>query len=272
MSNASPQMVCPKCGTVNQANARFCFSCGSPLANIPPAQPVQPSPMPMPPPQPWYPPPQQYYGYTAAYYEFQRREQIDRTATGLLLIAIGFFLSWVPFIAAIGYLLEIIGAILVIMGRRVFGPKQARNVFWSIIIFIVGIVAVVVTVFIVIFLVIAYPGSPINPSPFANSYLLVALVWAAFIGLVEVLFVYELELTTGRILLWCGYAGSLVTTTVNIYVIPNITTNFTTNIFGVLFLNGLVSLTPAIIKGVAYMLARERIVHGEIPTPQQLTR
>ncbi len=190
----------------------------------------------------------------------------------MLLIAIGFFLSWVQFVGGIGYLLEIIGALLVIMGRRVFGPKQARNVFWSIIIFVVGIVAVVVTVFIAIFVAIAYLGSVGNASPFGNSFLIVGLVWAAFIGLVEVLFVYELELTTGRILLWCGYAGSLTTTTVNLYVIPNIFTNFYPNPFVVLFLNGLVSLVPAVIKGVAYLLARERIVHGEVPTPQQLAR
>ena len=188
-----------------------------------------------------------------------------------MVIAIGFFLSWVPFVGAVGYLLEIIGAILVIMGRRAFGPKQARNVFWSIIIFIIGIVATVVTAFIILFADIVNLSSP-GSSPFLNYFPLVDLVWVGFIGFVEVLLIYELELTTGRVLLWSGLVGSLVTTTINLYVVPNITSGINANIFAVLFLNGLVSLAPAILKGVAYLLARERIVHGDIPTPQQLGR
>ena len=224
------------------------------------------------PPQGWYPPPQQYYAYAAAFYEAQRREQVDRTGSGLLVMAIGFFLSWVPFVGAVGYLLEIIGAILVIMGRRAFGPKQARNVFWSIIIFIIGIVATVVTAITILFATFVNFSSPGSVSPLVNYFPLVDLVWVGFIGFVEVLLIYEMELTTARLFLWLGLAGSLVTTTINLYVIPNITSGINANIFPVLFLNGLVSLTPAMFKGVAYLLARERIVHGEIPTLQQLGR
>lgn len=188
------------------------------------------------------------------------------------MIAIGFFLSWVPFVGAVGYLLEIIGAILVIMGRRAFGPKQARNVFWSIIIFIIGIVATVVTAFTVLFAAFTTPSSTGGVFPVVNYFLFVDLVWVGFIGFVEVLLIYELELTTGRILLWLGLTGSLVTTTINLLVVPNIISGLNANIFAVLFLNGLVSLAPALVKGVAYLLARERIVHGDIPTPQQLGR
>ncbi len=185
-------------------------------------------------------------------------------------MAIGFFLSWLPFFGAIGYLLEAIGALLVITGNRAFGPKHARNIFWSIILFVIGISATVVTAFIAILLSVSTLGS--TPPTFVNWYAFVDLVWVGFVGLVTILLVYELELTTGRILLWIGFAGSIVTTIVNLFVVPSILTSSITNIFTIFFLNSLVSLTPAIIKGLAYLLARERIVHGEIPTSQQLAR
>jgi hypothetical protein len=240
-----------------------------PPAQVPSVTPVPPPSMT--PPPGWYPA-NPYYAYTAAYYEAQRREQVDRTGTGILLIAIGFFLSWVPIISFIGDLVAFIGALLVILGRRAFGPKHARNVFWSILIFVGGIVSVIVTFFFALFLYVSNPQGSIATSTFGNPYLYVALVWEAFLGLIVVLFVYELELKTGRILLWIAYAGGLVATIVNTFIISTLNLVTASNLLGSLFLTGLVSLIPAVLNGLAYLLARERIVHGEIPTPQQLTR
>ena len=278
MSGTPAPIVCPKCGTVNQPIARFCIACGTPLLAVPqspplqnPAQPAQASPPPSPP-QAWNAPysPYAYYAYTIAYYEAQRREQIDRTATGLLLIAIGFFLSWIPFISLIGGILELIGAILVILGRKAFGVKHARNVMWSIIIFVVGLVSAVVAVFIVLYysiLNLSPPGiAPTIVSPFGGSFAIVSLVSTTIIGFVYVLFVYELEEKSSRILLWCGYAANIVIAATNLLILTNLSFVAAVELF---FVEILTAIIPAVLFGVAYFLARERIVRGEIPGPMQ---
>ena len=81
------------------------------------------------------PAPSAYYGYVASYYETARANAIERTKTGLLLIVIGFVISWIPIVGAVGGILELVGAILVILGRHPFGPDHARNILLSIIIF-----------------------------------------------------------------------------------------------------------------------------------------
>ena len=214
--------------------------------------------------------PYSYYAYTVAYYEAQRREQIERTITGLLLIAIGFFLSWIPFISLIGEIIGLIGAILVILGRRAFGLKHARNVMWSVIIFVVGLVSTIVAVFIVIFysiLNISPPGiAPTIFSPFGGSFAIVSLVSAIVIGFVYVLFVYELEEKSGRILLWCGYAANIATAATNLLILTNLSLVVAVEL---LLVEVLVGIIPAVLFGVAYFLARERIVRGEIPGPMQ---
>lgn len=217
--------------------------------------------------------PYSYYAYTVAYYESQRREQIERTITGLLLIAIGLFLSWIPFINLIGGIIELVGAILVILGRKAFGTKHARNVFWSVIIFIVGIVSTIVTFFIVISYSIISTGPTGSPatiaSPFGGSIPIVSLVSTTVIGFVYVLFVYELEEKSGRILLWFGYASNIATAATNLLVLTNLSLAAAVEL---LLVEILVGIIPAVLFGVAYFLARERIVRGEIPGPMQPLR
>ncbi len=221
---------------------------------------MQPTPIP---PQTWYPPPQQYYAYAASYYEAQRREQIDRTNTGLLLIAIGFFIGWVPFVGIVGGIIELIGAILVILGRMAFGPRHARNVIWSIIIWVIGIVVGVVAVFVAIFMAIANRGGGAPPPSFANSFagdfFGAIAVGVAIASIAYILFIYELEQTNGRILLFLGYALNLVSYLVTYLLLSGNT----------LSVFGLVALAPGVVFGIAYLLARQRIVHGEIPGPPQ---
>lgn len=276
MSGTPAPVICQKCGTVNQPIARFCIACGTQLLAVlqssplhDPAQSAQAS---LPPslPQAWSVPysPYAYYAYTVAYYEAQRREQVDRTITGLLLIAIGFFLSWIPFINLIGGIIELVGAILVILGRKAFGTKHARNVFWSVIIFVVGLVSTIVTFFVVIFYsIVSTAGSPSTiASPFGGSVPIVSLVATTVIGFVYVIFVYELEEKSGRILLWCGYVANIATAATNLLVLTNLSVVAAVQL---LLVDILIGIIPAVLFGVAYFLARERIVRGEIPGPMQ---
>jgi hypothetical protein len=203
---------CPKCGRSNLSGSAFCANCGNPLTAS--ASPPQPPPVTVPSyTAPQAPPPSPHYGYAASYYEQNRAKEIDRTKTGLLLIVIGYFTGWIPFIGILGGLLELIGAIMVILGRHVFGPSHARNVMWSIIIFVVGIVAVAVAAVAIVFATIASSirfnststNFPQNFGPsFATSFAILIILGSAVFGLAEVLFTYALQNKNGRMLLWMG--------------------------------------------------------------------
>src|SRR2546425_8991822 len=112
----------------------FCTNCGSPLsAGAPP-----PSGAP-----PMYPAPGPYGGAMPGLpsaWDAGRRKQIDRTKTGLLLLLIGGLISWIPIIGLLGALLLLIGAILVILGRKAFGSTHARNVVIPVVLFFFGVV------------------------------------------------------------------------------------------------------------------------------------
>lgn len=254
---------CPKCGRTNASGSAFCTYCGNPLttSGTPPQQPPVTVPSYTTPQAP--PPPSPYYGYAASYYEQNRAKEIDRTKTGLLLIVIGFLMAWIPFVGIIGGFLEFIGAILVILGRHAFGSSHARNVMWSIIIFVVGIVAVAVAAVAIVFSSIAssFPYNTTSPNfpqnfgtSFATSFAILIILGSAVFGLAEVLFTYALQNKNGRMLLWLGYVSAIVAGSVNFLLF-----------YGNPYLSSLPSIVPAILFGYAYYLARERIVRGEIP-------
>jgi hypothetical protein len=198
-----------------------------------------------------------YYGYVASYYEAARATAIDRTKTGLLLLVIGFVISWIPIVGAVGVILELVGAILVILGRHTFGRDHARNVLLSIIIFVTATAVVVIAaIFAVISQLLFFPpgGNPAPPS-FYGWFFVALLIGIAIFGIAEVLFTYELQASSGRILLWCGYASTIATSSIAFFVLNNVP-----NV-------NVISIIPALFYAYAYYLARERIVHGEIPTP-----
>jgi hypothetical protein len=209
------------------------------------------------------PAPSPYYQYAASYLETARATGIDRTKTGLLLLVIGFLVGWVPIVGLVSIVIELIGAILVIMGRRTFGPEHARNVILSIVIFVVALAVAFVAVLAVVFLALAnyQPGINGRPpqgflSPFMGVILFVILVGVVIFGLAQVLFTYALQKNNGRLLLWGGYTATVVVAILEFFVFSNIP-----------YLNNALSIVPAILYGYAYYLARDRIIRGEIPAP-----
>src|SRR2546422_5169075 len=107
----------------------FCVNCGSALSAGAGGAPAAATPM--------YPPAMP--GLPSAW-DAERRKQIDRTKTGLLLLLIGGALSWIPLIRIVGGLLLLIGAIFVIIGRKALGSTHSRNVGISIVPFFVGVI------------------------------------------------------------------------------------------------------------------------------------
>ena len=174
-------------------------------------------------------------------------------------------MGWIPFVSIVGSILELVGAIMVILGRHVFGQEHARNVFWAIIIFVIGIVAGVVAVLVVVFSAIAgnlqfvnrTAPPPLRPSLFnPTAFFTGILIGVAIVQVSFVLLTYALQQRNGRILLFLGYAANLTAAIVNFFILNS-------NVL----LIAIPSLVPALLYGYAYNLARIRVEHGEIPGP-----
>ncbi|TMI52886.1 hypothetical protein E6H13_05665 [Candidatus Bathyarchaeota archaeon] len=228
---------------------------------VSPGQPITPLPTPS---MLTTPGPNPYYQYAEGHFESARATAIDRTKTGLLLIAIGFFIGWIPLVGVVGGIPELVGAIMVILGRHAFGREHARNVMWSIIIFIIAIVVAIVAVFAIVFsAIVSYHLNSTNrelpPSfgpYFIGTFFDVILIGIAIFGIAQVLFTYALQKRNGRILLYCGYVSIVVANSLDFFVLIKTP-----------YLSSLPLVVPGILYGYAYYLARDRIIRGEVPAP-----
>ena len=241
------------------ATARYCLTCGTPLVAAPPTMPPAFS-GPQPPPYP-------YYGSAAGYWEHHLAGKIDNTRTGLLLLIIGLAISWIPFIGAIGGLVALIGALLVILGREAFGREHARNAILALIVFFVGIGVTIVGFVVLFFAAFSYragPGTLVQPS---FAWLgVITIIGGGVTCISEVLLTYALQLSNGRILLWTAYAASIAISIANfLFILPFFSgTGF---VFPAIFLTSFLGIIPALLYAAAYYLARQRIVRREIPSP-----
>jgi hypothetical protein len=184
-------------------------------------------------------------------------------------LMIGSLLSWVPFAGAVGGLVGLIGAIFIIIGRDAFGPDHARNVIVAIIVFVVGIGVFAVGFILVLFAAIS--GAISNPGSVSTQptgYAVVLLIASAIFGIAEVLFTYALQNGTGRLLLWSAYIIALAMGLVSAFVLPlapsNMSFLFSSGIF---LLSALLAAPAAVVYGIAFYVARERIERREIPAP-----
>jgi len=294
---------CQECGAPNEAAAKYCARCGAELrAGVPPgaAPPTAAGPAPVPPPLaappyapypvpapyvpygPPYPYAGPYPGYPA-YADVERTKQIDHTKTGLLLLAIGFLIGWIPYIGGIGILLGFIGAILVILGRTAFGTRHSMFVIVSVVLYVASIV--IAAAFFLWFVVVGLQTlSQGSPRPFTSAFwpfvggVIVASVIAR---LAEVLFVHELEKPVGRYLLYAALLASIVVPVVAILVLMasfdavlsgiangTITNPNDSRLQGLRTVGdtlGLVGAIPSVLLGIAYLLAWQRIDRREIP-------
>lgn len=217
--------------------------------------------------------------------EPERHRQIERTKTGLLLLLVGMLLSWIPYVLLIGFLLILIGAILVILGRKAFGPVHSRNVMLATGLTVAGIVGFV-ALFVSFAAAIAgvTPGS--SPQAIANrlanaftNLLMGAIVVTAIASVGSVLFTYSLQQRIGKVLLWAGY-GASVALSVATYAIVNplLTEALNDAVSGGTFdptsfsavetqltVLGLLGVIPSLLFAGAMYLARSRMIRGEIP-------
>jgi hypothetical protein len=235
------------------------------------------------------------YNYAAAIAAQDRERQIDRTKTGLLLLIIGTLISPIPYIQIIGGILDIIGAILVIVGRNAFGTLHARNTIWSIVIYVIGLAVLFAGAIAFGFAVASATlagigGGTVNSTAIGQSLssafnllLILAAVGGAISGIAEVLFTYGLQNQVGKILLWTGYAAAVAVSIIEFVIISPLIQNavsqsFTRSTFDPTALNdlqsqlrtlGLLSFIPAIIWASAFYLAWSRINTRQIPFSSQ---
>jgi len=212
-------------------------------------------------------PPPYPYGSAAGYWEYGRTGKIDNTKTGLLLLIIGLALSWIPFIGAIGGLVALIGALLVILGREAFGVEHARNTILALVFFFVGIGVTVAGALALFFEAFSYrtgPSSIVQPT---FAWLgVITIIGGGVTGISEVLLTYALQPSSGRILLWTAYAASIAISVANfLFVLPFF--GGAGVVFSAFFLQSFLGIIPALLYAAAYYLARQRIVRREIPSP-----
>lgn len=277
--------TCPRCGAVNQPGFIFCANCGSPLpAGVAGPAAVPPAYAPMGPPA--YGAPMGYPGLPSPM-AAEQRKQIDRTRTGLLLLLIGTLIGWVPIIGLIGGLLVLIGAVLVILGRKAFGSTHRRNVVLAIVLVLVGIIGGAILGAAFAFALIA-GGVSQNPQDFANAFtsainnlLIGAIVLVAISGLASVLFTYALQQQMGKILLWAGYGANIALQIVIFAIIRPLITGAVNDAIsggtvdtapllalqGQLAGLGLLGAIPSLLFAAATYLAWSRVNRGEIPPP-----
>ncbi len=262
--------LCIRCGFQNQPGYQFCTNCGAPLGAAPGAA--------APGTAPYAAPPSSLpYGTPV---DYERTREVDRTKTGVLLLLIGSLLSWISLIQIVGYLLIFMGVILVVLGRRAFGPTHSRNVILSIVLFIVGIIVVIG---VAVFAAVANlsgaigPGGTVNITPaflasVASAALLGSIVAAFILGIAEVLFTYALQAQAGRLLLWLAYAANIVLSIV-LYLVLNphyahvVTQTDYDSTMALQETYALLNVVPALLFAGADYLAWSRISRREIPAP-----
>ena len=255
-------MFCVNCGSALSAGAGGAPAAGAPM--YPPAMPGLPS-----------------------AWEADRRNQIGRTKTGLLLLLIGGLISWIPLVGILGALLLLIGAILVIIGRKAFGSTHARNVVIAIVLYLVGILVGIIAAVLFTAAVFSAVASQ-NPTTLGdalasafNTLLVGAIIAAAIGGIARVLLTYALQKQIGKMLLWAGYVASMaISIAIFVIIAPLISNAVAQSTSGGTYnpaplvalqgqLNGLgyLGVIPALLFAAATYLAWSRVTHGEIPSP-----
>ncbi len=266
--------TCPKCGYANPANTRFCASCATQLAFSSPYR--EPQQLQSVPPAEWY---GSGYGNPA---EIARSIDIERTKTGLLLVAAGILLGPVPYVMYIGAILATIGVIMVIFGRNSFDTNHSNYVFLSVVIYCLGFAITVIAGFYYGFSSITASQGLVSQATIESKLILAfddfltgLLVGGAIIGVAYVVFTYTLQDSAGRILLYIAFATHLVVAVLIASVISQqvagtINQSLSSgsvypSLLAHLQLLQLLSLIPAAIFALAYYKAYSRIQKREVP-------
>lgn len=129
---------------------------------------------------------------------------------GVALLGAGVVVALLPIIGIVGSLLSLVGAVLVIIGRKAFGDRHARNVVIAIVLFVAGFVGGFLLGLASLAELLA---GGLSTAAITNSFNILlggAVVLGVVSGLASVLFLWELLSPAGRILIVASYALGIV--------------------------------------------------------------
>jgi len=190
-------------------------------------------------------------------------------------------------LAFVGGLIGFIGAIFMLLGRKEFGEKHQKFIFYALLVFVVAIVVMIITTIVVAFFTYSYvsnliPGDSINDTNFMSSTVLIIIV---IIGLISVILsnliwvfgLYQLENNTGRICLVLYYILSIaVSLILYVYIalsgsVPSTgigSSSYSQWVGMTGFISLLASILPNIFLFVSIYIPYQRISSGElVPIP-----
>ena len=289
-------LVCGGCSGANPAGSKFCNRCGSPFAEDAVRIPPPPEALPVarsvpageatPPgrPVPWDPDPLGSGGdLDRQEPEIRARERTDR---GLLALAIGFALGWIPYIEYVGALLTLVGLIYVFLGRDGYDQAHHRNVLaGGALLLLTTALLVVVTVGEVANLqtisqsAVGSPASAVAGLESGLQDYFLALAILTVLGvLANVVLIYRLADRFSRGLLWGGFLlSSLFTIIMLVYLSSMVAQAFSavatggtvdvsqlSALQGVLLISKLAQAVPALLFAWAYQRTRVQARDPEV--------
>ncbi len=184
---------------------------------------------------------------------FEDSTHLERTSTGLLLMIIGFVLEWIPDIDILGAIIGIIGAILVIMERKMFGHEHEKFVNISIALYVISIIAITGTGIGFISAAVVDASSHVDADGAFNTFFIAIIVLAIIAGLSYVLFVYQISTDMGKKILIAAYIAQIFISMLIFYI--------TTPRFDLLFsnLSDLTSREASLTSSLQYYLLLDAI-------------
>jgi hypothetical protein len=213
------------------------------------------------------------------------RVAIGRTEKGLILLVFGLILGVIPFVGQyLAATVDLIGIILILVGRKPFGPSHSNFIKLSIVVWCIGILIAIIVgasfgaAISNLELSGASQTSPQQAVTSALDWLAVgSLVTAAVLGIPNVLLTFGLQALRARVLLVAGYVTSLaVGVLVMAVILPKVdeavaqafSTQDLTPIESIQSqaqLLGFLTIIPAAIYAFAYYEAYSRIEKGQVP-------
>ena len=245
-------------------------------------------------PQPY---PSAYPGPVAgAPWDTERQKQIGRTSAGVLILLFGALISWIPYVGGFGVILTLIGAILVILGRKAFGKAHRRMVSISIVVFLLGVAIFISGIFLAVGAAIGGLTSS-QPEPQLAATLLTLItnivisvvLGLLVIGIASVFFTYALQKREGKLILLGAYGATVVIRMAIVLVTLPLLPPIAAEIAHEIATTGtvdpsrisssasnvapgleLLTVIPALLYVAANYLVWARIKKGEIPAPEAM--
>ncbi len=265
---------CTVCGSPLSGGARFCSRCGTEVGS--PGTSGLPS---GPPPLNWA-----TAGYLGTSSSPHPRD-LERTETGLLVAVIGFALLWIPYVSAVGAILEFVGLVMLWLGRRAFGRPHDNSVTAGGVLIVLAFLIVLVGSISLVYgvataaAVSTLPGEGGVLTADLEAYFLLALVSGAMTACGYLFLPYALADGTSRLLLWGGMVGTIAIATFSyLYFWPQIAsaivaatssstlqTGPVTALEGRAALVGSVNVVPDLLFLLAYYRTRQRLIAGVYP-------